>query len=87
MLALTTRNTLRQSLKLQCGMASRCYTEGSTGSPRGESAEDAFVKRERAQEDYYIRKHEKDQLAQLRQKITEQQKKIDHLEDQLNGKK
>ncbi|SCU99137.1 LAFA_0G22210g1_1 [Lachancea sp. 'fantastica'] len=87
MLAATTRNTLRQSLKLQCGTAARFYTDGSTGSPRGESADDAFSKRERAQEDYYVRKHEKELLAQLKQKVSEQQKKIDHLEGKLEGKK
>ncbi|SCU92916.1 LANO_0E02520g1_1 [Lachancea nothofagi CBS 11611] len=87
MLALSTRTTLTQSFKLRCGMASRFYSEGSVGSPRNNGSEDSFTKRERAQEEYYIRQHEKDQLAQLRKKVQEQEKKIEHLEDKINGSK
>ncbi|AGO11874.1 AaceriADR109Wp [[Ashbya] aceris (nom. inval.)] len=77
------RTELRKS-SLRLGSMARFYSpEGSTGAPRGESADDAFVKREKANEDYYIRKHEREQLAQLREQLQKQQKKIDNLEEQL----
>ncbi|SCU91953.1 LADA_0F13234g1_1 [Lachancea dasiensis] len=87
MLGPTSRTAVRQSLKLRSGLGARFMSEGSTGAPRGGSADDAFVKRERAQEDYYVRQHEKEQLAKLRQKVKEQEKKIEQLEDKVNGTK
>lgn len=65
----------------------RWYSEGSLGSPRGEGADDSFVKRERAQEDYFIKKHEKEQLEKLRKQVKQQQQKIANLEEKLNGSK
>lgn len=72
-------------MRLQTGVAARFYSEGATGSPRASGSEDTFLKRERAQEDYFIKKHEKDQLAHLKEQLKQQQKKIDSLEEKLEN--
>ncbi|SCU92592.1 LAMI_0E11166g1_1 [Lachancea mirantina] len=84
------RTSIRQAVRMPRaagvgGAAVRFVSEGSTGTTRGEGADDSFVKRERAQEDYYVKQHEKEQLARLREQIKQQQKKIDHLEEKLEN--
>ncbi|CUS23111.1 LAQU0S08e02366g1_1 [Lachancea quebecensis] len=93
MLSQSARASLKKSLKLQLPamptmptVGGRFYSEGSVGSPRGEGADDSFVRRERAQEDYFIRQHEKEQLEKLRQQVKQQQQKIEHLEGRLGDK-
>lgn len=79
------RSTLSRAVRLQRGAAVRLYSEGSTGAPRTDGSTDAFIKREKAQEDLYIKQHEKEQLAQLREQLKQQQKKIDNLEEKLEN--
>ncbi|CAN6619539.1 F(1)-ATPase inhibitor IF(1), mitochondrial [Trichomonascus vanleenenianus] len=68
--------------------AVRAYTEGATGAPRPEQGgSDAFNKRERAQEDYYVRQHEAEKLKALReelQKAKEERQKSDDNIEKLN---
>ncbi|CCE61399.1 hypothetical protein TPHA_0A03220 [Tetrapisispora phaffii CBS 4417] len=61
----------------------RLYTEGATGAPRSEGGGDSFTKREKANEDYFIRQHEKEQLAELRNQLQKQQKKLDQIESKI----
>jgi len=55
--------------------------DGATGATRagGEKAGDAFNKREKAQEELWIREEEKKKLEQLRDKLQEQKKHIETL--------
>lgn len=77
--------SINQSLKLQKGVLARMYSEGATGAPRPAGSSDAFSKREKAQEDLYVKQHEKEQLAQLREQLKKQQSKIDSLEEKLDS--
>ncbi|KAM0714231.1 hypothetical protein Q7P37_010018 [Cladosporium fusiforme] len=48
---------------------------GDTGAPRsgGSASSDAFTKREAADENLYVRKHEAEKLAALKKKIADQE--------------
>ncbi|KAJ5574314.1 uncharacterized protein N7459_008741 [Penicillium hispanicum] len=62
--------------------------EGDTGAPRpsaGGTSGDAFTKREAAQEALYIREKELEKLAKLKQKIGDQRKHLDELENHINN--
>ncbi|AMD20094.1 HCL057Wp [Eremothecium sinecaudum] len=62
----------------------RMYSSKPEGGPDANiNSNDAFRKREKAQEDMYVKQHEKEQLKRLREKLQEQQKKIDSLEQQI----
>ena len=52
--------------------------EGDVGAPRfgGAASGDAFTRRERASEDYYVKQHEKEQLAALKKKIADQEAQL-----------
>ncbi|CDO95588.1 unnamed protein product [Kluyveromyces dobzhanskii CBS 2104] len=86
MLSRSTRSILTRASKAQPA-AIRMYSssEGSVGSTRSDGSSDAFTKREKAQEDLYVKQHEKEQLAQLREQLKQQQKKIDNLEEKLDN--
>lgn len=71
---------------LRAPAAVRCYSEGSTGAPRGGSSGDNFTQREKAQEDYYVRQHEKEQLELLKKQLHEQGKKLEKLENDIKNK-
>lgn len=60
------------------------YTEGATGTPRGIGQEDSFIKREKANEDFFIKQHEKEQMTTLREQLKRQQKKIDEMESKIH---
>ncbi|CCF60732.1 hypothetical protein KAFR_0L01240 [Kazachstania africana CBS 2517] len=80
-----TRSTITRSIRLNRGiMSARFYTEGSTGAPRGVNQEDSFTKREKMNEDYFIKQHEREQLRNLRQQLKEHKKKLDNLESKIN---
>ncbi|KAF3939820.1 hypothetical protein ABW19_dt0203484 [Dactylella cylindrospora] len=66
-------------------MWTRGYTEGATGGirPGGEHAGDTFTRREKAQEDYYIKQREKERLARLREKLAASRKHLDDLEQDM----
>lgn len=59
-------------------MFQRFYAEGDLGAPRS-SGSDSFNKREKANEDYYVREHEKQKLQQLREEITRKEKELHEL--------
>ncbi|ODV58935.1 ATPase inhibitor ASCRUDRAFT_9708 [Ascoidea rubescens DSM 1968] len=63
--------------------AVRFYSEGSTGSFRGEGASDSFTKREKAKEDYYVKQHEIEKLAALRNELKKLHKEKDELEEKI----
>ena len=45
---------------------------------------DAFQRREKANEDYAIRKREKEKLLELKKKLTEQQNHLKQLSDHID---
>lgn len=57
-------------------------SEGATGAGK-----DAFGDREKAQENYYIKKHEAEQLKNLREKLEKQKEAINNLENEINNLK
>ncbi|ONH66043.1 ATPase inhibitor, mitochondrial [Cyberlindnera fabianii] len=61
----------------------RAYSEGSTGAPRPDGSSDSFSKREKAQEDYYVKKHEKEQLAALRESLKKSKEQLSELEQKM----
>lgn len=52
----------------------------------GPTGNDAFAEREKGQESAYIRKHEAEQLAQLKEELAKQKESIEKLEEQLSKK-
>ncbi|MCJ1291700.1 hypothetical protein MMC34_003245 [Xylographa carneopallida] len=60
--------------------------EGSTGGTRagGEAQGDSFTKREKANEDFFIRKQEKEKLLQLKAKLADQQKHLEELSKHID---
>jgi len=58
---------------------------GDTGAPRTTGSQgDAFLKREKASEDYAIRLREKEKLAELKKKLAEQHEHLKKLEDHID---
>lgn len=51
------------------------------------SKADAFKDRENAQENVYIKKHEAEQLKQLKERLAEQKKAVDQLEKDIKDLK
>ncbi|KAK9465184.1 mitochondrial ATPase inhibitor, IATP-domain-containing protein [Lipomyces arxii] len=64
-------------------MAVRNYSEGATGAPRGEQAGDSFTKREKAQEELYVRQLEKEKLQKLREALKKQREHLDVIESHI----
>lgn len=62
----------------------RYYSAGSAGGARESGIQDSLNKREKVNEDYFIKQHEREQLAHLREQLKKQQKKIDNLEEKLD---
>lgn len=58
--------------------AVRRMAEGDTGATRsgGAAQADAFSKREKANEDYYVKEEEKKKLEALRKKISDQEAQL-----------
>lgn len=62
----------------------RAMSEGDTGAPPKTGGQgDAFQRRERANEDYEIKKREREKLLELRKKIKEQQKHLQTLSEHI----
>ncbi|MCJ1353028.1 MAG: hypothetical protein MMC33_003012 [Icmadophila ericetorum] len=61
-------------------------SEGATGGVRsgGEAQGDAFNKREKANEDYYVRQKEREKLTALKTKLAEQRKHLDELDKHID---
>ncbi|AOW02383.1 YALI0C05621p [Yarrowia lipolytica CLIB122] len=68
-------------------VAARFYSEGSTGSYRGEGSGDSFTKREKAQEDLYVKQQEKEKLDALRKQLNKLKQDTADLEKHLDSKK
>lgn len=62
----------------------RMYSEGATGSTRSDGSSDSFTKREKAQEDFYVKKHQAEQLAALREQLAKQKEQIDELTQKIS---
>lgn len=60
--------------------ATRAYSEGVVGS-----GSKAFNEKEKAQEDYFVRQHEKDQLKKLKDDLAKLKKETSDLESSING--
>ncbi|MCJ1483553.1 hypothetical protein MMC06_003721 [Schaereria dolodes] len=60
--------------------------EGDTGGVRsgGAASSDSFSKREKANEDYYVKQKEQEKLVALKAKLQEQRKHIDELDKHIN---
>ncbi|KAI9855489.1 MAG: hypothetical protein M1824_006085 [Vezdaea acicularis] len=60
---------------------------GDTGAPRsgGSAQADSFVKREKAQEDMYMKNQEREKLNQLREKLKAQQAHLQELDAHLEA--
>lgn len=80
-----TRTLTRQLPRITTGTSARSFSvaacrmaEGDTGAPRsgGQAQGDAFTKREKASEDYYVRQQEKEKLEALRKKIADKEAEI-----------
>ncbi|CAM9013325.1 unnamed protein product [Wickerhamomyces anomalus] len=78
---LALRRALVSARSMRVGV--RAYTEGATGSNRPESSGDSFTKREKANEDYYVRKHEQEQLTALKESLKKQKENIADLEEKM----
>ncbi|KAK9368114.1 mitochondrial ATPase inhibitor, IATP-domain-containing protein [Lipomyces kononenkoae] len=65
----------------------RFYSEGATGAPRsgGEKQSDTFTKREKAQEDLYVRQVEAQKLKALREALKKQREHLDDIEAHLDA--
>ena len=65
--------------------SARAMAAGDTGAPPKTGGQgDAFQKRERAQEEMFIRKAEREKLLALRDKIKAQQEHLQHLQDHID---
>lgn len=79
------RPSVVRSLRLQ--QAIRFYSDG-TGSngPLGSGGSDnSFAQREKANEDYFVRQHEKEQLQRLRKQLKEHEDKVDTIKSKIES--
>ncbi|KAK9487452.1 mitochondrial ATPase inhibitor, IATP-domain-containing protein [Lipomyces starkeyi] len=84
MLSSFTRVAVRSSTSRLASI--RFYSEGATGAPRpgGEKSADSFTKREKAQEDLYVRQVEAQKLKALRDALKKQREHLDDIEAHLD---
>lgn len=61
----------------------RAFSISRRAMVEGPGKSDSFKDRENAQEGAYIKKHEAEQLAKLRERLEEQKKVVDKLEKDL----
>ncbi|CAM1505677.1 Fc.00g113140.m01.CDS01 [Cosmosporella sp. VM-42] len=83
------RTTFRQTASLRplrCfSTTARTMAEGDTGAPpRAGGQGDAFQRREKANEDYVIRKREREKLLELKKKLSEQQEHLERLSKHID---
>lgn len=62
----------------------RLYTSGDSGSFRGNASGDSFTKREKAQEDLYVKQLEKETLKKLREELAAREKDIADLKAKVD---
>ncbi|KAG7660793.1 uncharacterized protein J8A68_005755 [[Candida] subhashii] len=75
---ITKRSITRTSFIRNFSISRIAMTEGAI--PQGS---DAFAEKERAVENLYIRKHEAEQLKELKKKLEQQKETIEKLEKEL----
>ncbi|ODV98161.1 hypothetical protein PACTADRAFT_646 [Pachysolen tannophilus NRRL Y-2460] len=79
------RRAVASISKLNPSFAVRAYSnEGSTGAPRPDGKSDAFTKREKTNEDYYVKKHEAEVLASLKEQLKKQKEHLNDLEKKID---
>lgn len=59
-------------------------SEGSTGSHRGFGG-DSFTKKEKANEDVYIKQHEREQLRKFKKQLEKHKAELKNIEKQLHN--
>lgn len=64
--------------------SARTMAAGDTGAPRPIGHEDAFSKREKANEDFNIKMREKEKLLELKKKLAEQQEHLNKLAEHID---
>ncbi|KAI9835447.1 MAG: hypothetical protein M1819_002365 [Sarea resinae] len=68
--------------------AVRAMSEGATGSGAsragGEAAGDAYTRREKAQEDFYVKQKEREKLLSLKAKLQQQREHLDELDKHID---
>ncbi|KAK7951515.1 mitochondrial ATPase inhibitor- IATP-domain-containing protein [Apiospora aurea] len=62
----------------------RVMGEGDTGAPRLGGSNDPFVKREKANEDFSIKRREKEKLLELKKKLAQQREHLKQLSDHID---
>lgn len=78
------RPSVARSLRLQ--QAIRSYADSSSNGPIGSGGSDNnFAKREKANEDYFVRQHEKEQLQRLRQQLKQHQDEVDTIKSKIDS--
>ncbi|MCJ1257567.1 hypothetical protein MMC24_005393 [Lignoscripta atroalba] len=84
----SSKSTLRSTLIHQRGLSISAVrmAAGDTGGVRsgGEAAGDSFSKREKANEDYYVKQKEKEKLMALKEKLSQQRKHLDELDKHID---
>lgn len=77
-----TRTLTRQLPRIPTATSTRSFSaifrrmaEGDAGAPRsgGQAQSDAFTKREKASEDYYVKQQEQKKLEELRKRIADKE--------------
>ncbi|KAK9463402.1 ATPase [Lipomyces oligophaga] len=87
MIAIAARSARVSARRFITPIAVRCYApEGATGSVRsgGEKSSDSFNKREKANEDFFVRQVEAEKLKALREALKKQREHLDAIETHLD---
>lgn len=79
------RTTLTNALKVNSGLVPRRFYSENFVPTTGGGSEDNFKKRERANEDYYIKQHEKEQLRLLREQLEQNKKKLQQIQEKMDN--
>ncbi|KAH3902708.1 related to ATPase inhibitor, mitochondrial [Saccharomycodes ludwigii] len=77
--------TLSKQLSTPVRLYSTGGSAGSIGSTRTDGSSDNFVKRERAQEDYFIIQREKEELQKLKEQLKSHEDKVEKLKKEIDG--
>jgi len=81
-----TKTTALRPLRVTFTTTARALNEGDTGAPPKTGGQgDAFQRREKANEDYAIRKRELEKLFHLRSRLREQREHILRLERHIDS--
>lgn len=78
--ALARRSVISNTISKRLAISARTYSEGAVGS-----GSQAFNKREKAEEDLYVREHEQEQLKKLRDSLAQIKEQTSQLESQIKN--